>query len=465
MLLRFTVENHRSIRDAQDLLLTASQRIKPEDRRGAVFPVSGTQEQEAVLPAVALYGGNASGKSNVIGALASMSFLIVKSHAERGPVSPLPQQPFLLDHNSPTKPTRLECTFTLSHAKELSSNGTSTEVQPVYTYGFKYTKKEICEEWLYQEGAEAEQDNQLLFRRTTLNQEVILKVGGQLSGENESIRKLTRPNSLFLSAAAQNNHSQLLGIYEYFSRMMIVNNPESFIGVREHSIASLVEKCRNKGKLKEILKQADFGINDVTVKEIELSEDQVEMMRKMSSISSERSTFEDKTTSSIPTHMKRLGFMHSTADGESRVLPYWLESRGTQTFLALLLPALEELSEGSFLVIDELDTSLHPDLCRAFLSLFHSKISNPHGAQLLFSTHDVTLLDSDVLQRDEVWFTEKDSDGASQLTPLTDFKLPPPDQLQHGDIEQAYRRGSFGGVPGTREFLVEPDADQGKEEK
>ncbi|MYA90522.1 MAG: AAA family ATPase, partial [Synechococcus sp. SB0663_bin_10] len=222
MLLHFSVENYRSIRDTQNLLLTASQRIKPEDRRGAVFPIPGTQEQEAALPAVALYGSNASGKSNILEALVLMRFLIAKSHAERRPVSPLPQQPFLLDHDSPAQPTRLECTFTLSHAKELISNGTSTkEVQPVYTYGFKHTKKEICEEWLYQEGAEAEQDSRLLFRRTTLNQEITLEVGDQLSGENENIRKLTRPNSLFLSAAAQNNHSQLLGIYEYFSGMIL----------------------------------------------------------------------------------------------------------------------------------------------------------------------------------------------------------------------------------------------------
>jgi len=156
MLLRFCVENHRSIRDAQELLLTASERIKPEDRRGTVFPVPGTQE--AALPAVALYGSNASGKSGVLEALGWMSGLVVNSHTEMKPVSLILQQPFLLDRDSSTKPTRLECTFTLSHGKELSSNGQATEeVQPVYTYGFKYTQKGICEEWLYQETIEEDQ--------------------------------------------------------------------------------------------------------------------------------------------------------------------------------------------------------------------------------------------------------------------------------------------------------------------
>lgn len=146
MLLRFRVENHRSIRDAQELLLTAaSEPVKPEDRRSAVFPVPGTQE--AALPAVALYGSNASGKSSILEALRLMTSLIVSSHAGMRPRSSIRRHPFLLDHGSPIKPTLLECTFTLRHPKELSSNGQTTkEVQPVYTYGFQYIKERICEE-------------------------------------------------------------------------------------------------------------------------------------------------------------------------------------------------------------------------------------------------------------------------------------------------------------------------------
>ena len=470
MLLRFSVENHRSIRDAQELLLTASERIKPEERRGTVFPVPAIQE--AALPAVALYGSNASGKSNVIEALCWMRQLIVSSHADIKPTSPIPRQPFLLDHDSRTKPTRLECTFTLGHAEELSSNGQTTkEVPSVYTYGFKYTEKEICEEWLYQEAAKEGQDNQLLFRRTTSKGEAILQeVDSKLSGENqiiEIIGKLTRPNSLFLSAAAQNNHPQLLEIYEYFSTIGFIKQPES---IEESLIADRFSESRNQGKLKDILdilRQADIGITDVTVKEVNLPEDQVKIMRELSKIIpqiiSKHTAFEAKVASPGSLPVKHLDFIHSTADGKPRALGYESESRGTQIFLTLLLPALHALSKGLVLVIDELDTSLHPDLSRSLLSLFYRKTSNPHGAQLLFSTHDVTLLDSDVLQQDEIWFTDKDPDGASRLTPLTDFKLPPPGELRHGDIEQAYRLGRFGGVPGSREFLVEIDADQEEE--
>lgn len=470
MLLRFSVGNHRSIRDAQELLLTASERIKPEERRGTVFPVAAIQED--ALPAVALYGSNASGKSNTIEALYWMRQLIVSSHADMKPTSPIPRQPFLLDDDSQAKPTQLECTFTLGCAEELSSNGQTTkEVPPVYTYGFKYTEKEICEEWLYQEAAEEEQDNQLLFRRTTIDGEITLEVtDSQLSEENqiiEIIRKITRPNSLFLSAAAQNNHPKLLKIYKYFFEMIFIGRPEF---IKESSVADCFSDFRDQGKLKDILnilKQADIGITDITVRQTNLPENQIETMRELSKIIpqviSKHTPFEAQIVSPGSMSVKQLDFIHSIDDGKPRSLGYESESRGTQILLTLLMPALHVLYEGLVLVIDELDTSLHPDLSRSLLSLFHRKASNPHGAQLLFSTHDVTLLDSDVLQQDEIWFTDKDSDGASRLTPLTDFKLPPPGEVRHGDIEQAYRRGRFGGVPKSREFLVEFDADQEEE--
>ena len=128
---------------------------------------------------------------------------------------------------------------------------------------------------------------------------------------------------------------------------------------------------------------------------------------------------------------------------------YDSESKGTRTLLSLLIPTLEALAQGSLLVIDELDTSLHPDLARAFVSLFNKEDSNPHGAQLVFSTHDVTLLGSGLIRQDEIWMTDKNREGASEFTPLTDFKL-----RSRDDIERAYRHGRFGGVPTADDFLV-----------
>ncbi|MYF68495.1 MAG: ATP-binding protein [Proteobacteria bacterium] len=129
---------------------------------------------------------------------------------------------------------------------------------------------------------------------------------------------------------------------------------------------------------------------------------------------------------------------------------YDLERKGTRTLISLLIPALEALSTGSLLVVDELDTSLHPDLAKAFVSLFNRESSNPHGAQLIFSTHDVTLLGSGSIQQDEIWMTDKDRDGVSRFTPLTEFKL-----RSRDDIEKAYRKGRLGGVPSADDFYLE----------
>ena len=145
---------------------------------------------------------------------------------------------------------------------------------------------------------------------------------------------------------------------------------------------------------------------------------------------------------------KEIKFIHAATEGSVRDFNYDLESKGTRTLISLLIPALEALSDGSLLVIDELDTSLHPDLVRAFVSLFSKRESNPNGAQLIFSTHDVTLLDTGLIRQDEIWMTDKDHEGASTFTPLTDFKL-----RSRVDFEKAYRNGRFGGAPSTNEFL------------
>ncbi|MDE2742708.1 MAG: AAA family ATPase, partial [Gemmatimonadota bacterium] len=140
----------------------------------------------------------------------------------------------------------------------------------------------------------------------------------------------------------------------------------------------------------------------------------------------------------------------SSDGGNGATFGYHMESKGTRTLISLLIPALQALSQGSLLAIDELDTSLHPDLALAFISLFANRDSNPNGAQLLFSTHDVTILSCDLLRQDEIWMADKNRAGVSKYTPLTEFKL-----RSRDDIEKAYRNGRLGGVPEIDDFAVD----------
>ena len=213
--------------------------------------------------------------------------------------------------------------------------------------------------------------------------------------------------------------------------------------------------------LVELIRQADIGISGIDVKNEGESESAFGSFRDAVQMLSERLGDLDKggslkeSLSGKIRFRKQLRFTHATSEGGTRTLGYDSESKGTRTLLSLLIPALEALARGSLLVIDELDTSLHPDLARAFVSLFNKEDSNPRGAQLVFSTHDVTLLGSGLIRQDEIWMTDKNRDGASEFTPLTDFRL-----RSRDDVERAYRRGRFGGAPAADDFFIAFDDDR-----
>lgn len=454
MLLRFGVANHRSIRDYQELFLSASKRIRHE---GLVIPVPTLKE--AAVPVAAIYGSNASGKSNLIDAMDEIQRAIVRSHMALGATDDIPRYPFQLDDESATKPTRFDCTFTVGDrgAGELGTN----QHEGVYEYGFEYTDTEFRHEWLYRVVRKERQSTHVLFDRWTEDGQVHVSFGNQLRGENRVIANLTRPNSLFLSAAAQNNHPQLTNLYRYFAERWTVVLGDGLMNDVE--VAERLSSYKHTKHLLFLITQADLGITGFSIEEEDLDDDQDELMRDIVGVISkrlDRSGVSGAVTKNLldqMRHRKRFRFIHSAAEGETPEFDYEMESKGTRTLISLLVPALEALSRGSLLVIDELDTSLHPYLARAFMSLFTKVDANSHGAQLVFSTHDVTLLGSEELKQDEIWIANKDFEGTSRFTPLTEFKL-----RSRDDLEKAYRQGRLGGVPDCSDFITDFDRDEFK---
>ena len=452
MLLRFGVANHRSIRDYQELLLSASRRIK---REGLVIPVPTLKE--AAVPIAAIYGPNAAGKSNLIDAMDEMRRAVVQSHKSLGATDRIRRAPFRLDDTAEAKPTRFDCTFTVG--QQGADGQGSDQHESVYEYGFEYTATEFCKEWLYRIVRKERQSTQVLFDRETRDGKVYVKVGSRLPGENRTITNLTRPNSLFLSAAAQNNHPLLTELYRYFvENWMILLEGGA---MRETNIVDRLAGYEHLERLVELINQADIGISRIDVKGGGDSEEDFGFIRDILQMVTERFsdlTKNDSLKEPLSVEMqfrKQLCFIHSTSEDRTWTLGYDSESKGTRTLISLLIPALEALARGSLLVIDELDTSLHPDLARAFVSLFNKEGSNPRGAQIVFSTHDVTLLRGGLIRQDEIWMTDKNRDGVSGFTPLTDFRL-----RSRDDIERAYRHGRFGGVPTADDFLVAFDGDR-----
>ena len=447
MLLRFGAANHRSIYDYQELSLSAS---KATHDGGLVMPVP--TMRESAVPVVAIYGANAAGKSNLIDAIHAIRRHVVGSHTGLHATETIPRDPFAL--NGDAGPTRLDCTFTVDGGA--SHDQAHGALQDVYEYGFEYTGEEFRREWLYRMVRKERLSTQKLFERETEGGTVRVDFGGQLRGENRIIANLTRANSLFLSACAQNNHPQLMALYTYFANNWNVVLSERTMGGMQ--AAERLSNFAHFDRLLDLVRQADVGIDEIDLDEDDVAEDEVELMRDIEWAMTNRRRRSGRSSASSDSPAERmrrrmrLYFVHSVAGGKRAALDYDTQSKGTRTLITLLIPALEALAAGSLLVVDELDTSLHPDLARAFVSLFSKPESNPHGAQLIFSTHDVTLLNSGLLRRDEIWMADKDRQGESRFIPLSDFNL-----RSRDDIERAYRSGRVGGIPLGNEFYIDLD--------
>lgn len=413
-LIEFRTQNHRSLRDEQVLSFVAA----GEDHPGLIR-ASGLNER--LLPAAAIYGANASGKSNVLSALSFMIKAVAESHRIWDPAGGIRRQRHLLVFEG-GKRSLFVVQIVLAGAR--------------YEYGFSVTDDDVVEEWLYAWPSGRKQE---WYSRD----EQSFTFGRNLAGENKAIEALTRPNSLFLSAAAQNNHPQLTPIYQWFhDRVRILDlfgptTPDRRLGRASSWWAQFTEKNltlpnvlpdldRRRTQVRSLLASSDLGIENFMVEE-------------------DRSV--DRGPRDAELRGPRLTFAHENKSNLGRAwFDFEEESTGTQVLVSLLPHLLDIMEAGGLLAIDEMN-SLHPMLALAIVQLFQDPAQNPRGAQLLFTTHETTLLgnllsDPPPLRREQVWLTEKDREGATHLYPLSDFSPRPTENLQRG-----YLQGRYGAVP------------------
>lgn len=411
MLIRFRAENFRSIREEQELSLVAAALSGHPETLVPAGP--GLQ----LLRAAAVYGPNASGKSALFHALSFMRTAVIDSHRNWHPNGGIPRIPFSLDQTSASSPSLV--------AVDLLIGGVR------YEYGFTADSIRVHEEWLY---AYPKGRRQEWFTRDA-SRDVEFAFSRSLVGENRAISALTRPNSLLLSAAAQNNHEQLMPVFEWFSQKLSIVDDSS----RRHFERYAVKLCSNdldRRSLLASLVSADLGITDIEFAEAGFAADD----EGASGLSLDPGTAGMR---SAIFDTARVRLWHSAAGtGPSIALPFEQESRGTRTLFGLLGILGWCLNVGGTLVVDELDQSLHSHLARQIVGRFLSPATNPRAAQLLFNTHDTNLLGEDLFRRDQVWFTEKTSDGATRLFPLTDFRA-----RKYENLERGYLQGRYGAVP------------------
>lgn len=411
MLIRFRVENFRSIREEQELSMVAS--ALTEHPETLVAAGSGVQ----LLRAAAVYGPNASGKSALFHALSFMRQAVVHSHRSWTPNGGVPRTPFALDQSSQTEPSLFAVDVLVGGVR--------------YEYGFTADSKRVHEEWLH---AYPRGKKQAWFTRDA-SRDVEFAFSRSLPGENRAISALTRPNSLFLSAAAQNNHDQLMPIYQWFAQNLWIVDDDTRSSFENYA----VDLCRdepNRQSLLASLVSADLGVTDIEFAEGGFAPEAQDDFR-LSASPDAADPFQ------LFFHTTRVRLWHSGGDFEPSVaLPFEQESRGTRTLFGLLGILNWCLGRGGTLVVDELDQSLHSHLARQIVARFTSPAGNPRAAQLLFNTHDTNLLSEDLLRRDQVWFTEKTFDGATRLFPLTDFQA-----RKNENLERGYLQGRYGGLP------------------
>jgi len=408
MLLEFRVRNYRSIRDEQALTLVAS---GDKELAATHLAPTGLKAAPNALRSVVVYGPNASGKSSLLRALDYLRAVVAESATIIQPGQTYNVQPFKLDAASAQQPTEFEITFLLSGVR--------------HQYAFSMTPQRIVSESLLV--YRSSKPTQLFSRQHVEGDRYDYEFSTYLTGPRKLWQESTRPNALFLSMAAQLNSEQLSPVFNWIVRN-ITFLPAGASVLPDFTTALLATE-QGRTSIREFLSAADISIADVQAVPRKGMHAQWVMGASGLQASQEEREF------MMPV------FEHSTPKGSAK-FELHDESEGTQRLYGLIAPVLDCLRDGHVLVVDELDSSLHTLLVRRLITMFQTPELNPNGAQLIFSTHDTSLLDHTLFRRDQIWFTEKDADQATCLYPLTDFS-----PRKQEAWERGYLAGRYGAVP------------------
>ncbi len=426
MILQFSVSNYRCFRKLQTLNLAASSQDKTLPDNCIVTDLPGLAGKRWVK-GLALYGANASGKTTILLALGALAEMVRLSALMTDPKDPIPQiEPFALAPGEPESPTAFALVFVAEDIR--------------YEYRVAATRERIWHESLR---AFPKAKEQLWF-----NRDWNAECGNYTwSPERPSgfqrdtqLEGYTLSNMLFLSKAVASNRTELEPVFRWFKdRLKSLNLGVGSVPLRRLTLKMLQAQMPLHHRIVELLRCADLGVTGARSIEERASDEQIERWSK-----SLGKTIVDKDHLAAALKDLRLKpeLMHRASSAAELPLPWNSESAGTRQLFGLAGLWLDFLSNGYTVCVDELETSMHPLMVRELLRLFFSATENPHGAQILFTTHNPLLLDATLLRRDQVWFTDKDANGEAHLYPLTDYSPRKGESLVRG-----YLSGRYGAVP------------------
>jgi uncharacterized protein len=427
MLLQFTVENFLSFREEAVLNLTVAEGVA--DRSHSAYTQVGG---ERVLRCVALYGPNASGKSNLIRALDVARRIVVEGYR---PNENIDVTPFRLDESWAGRPSRFSFHYQAGDSR--------------YEYAFSARRSVVEEEALYRV---SELGSELVFERVDAPAGPQFTFGESLRADAERagfirfVGQGTRKNQLFLTEAAERNVAELAEARAWFERSLFVVYPHTNEGFG--SLARLLEEAEAKAFFSNLLAKLDLGIDELVPERTGVPYPPAdEGVRRRITLEGRAHDeldefFEDESGEMIPIALRT---RRKTAQRKSVTFDVREESDGTQRLLELLRYLYFASGDRLVLVVDELERSLHPLMTRLLVETFLGQIPQA-GRQLIFTTHDTNLLNRSLLPPDAVWFVQKDAGGASKLHSLAEFQ---PAQLREltGRLEEGYLQGRFGAIP------------------
>jgi len=418
MLIEFKVGNFLSFKETVTFSMVASD-IDSQDSdldTNSVFPIN---KELNLLKTAAIYGANASGKSNLAKAFRFMRKFVINSSKEMPVTEPIDVEVFRLSSEMSGLPSFFEITFFVD--------------QKIYRYGFQITTEEIVKEWLYCTSKTREFN---LFKRNKKD----ITINKKYFSEGQGLEQRTKQNSLFLSVSAQFNVKLSEQLLEWFADLRVFSGERSHEPFHENTALKLFESPKMKQDVIGLIKELDLSISDISIKNMspeDLSQNIPEEIKRiiLSSIRYQVQTFHDKYNKKG----ELIGQEQFDLD-ES-------ESEGTKKVFYLSLLLLNALRNRQILVIDELDAKLHPLITHKIVQLFNSQEYNPHSAQLIFMIHDTNLLNtslfgSRLLRRDQVWFTEKNQQGATDLYSLAEYDI-----REDSHFEADYIHGKYGAIP------------------
>lgn len=434
MLIQFSVRNFKTFKERVTLNLLASNYDKTTREEDNVF--FNEKFEHRLLKSTVTYGANASGKSKFIDALAFMKKFIITSSKDSQKGDSIKIEPFRLSTETENEPSEFEVVF--------------IDSETTYRYGFEVNEKEVVAEWLYVK--EKTKEIELFYRDF---QDFEFHNRKFSKGKTLVKEGLVRNNALLLSVSAQFNDELAEHVITWFKGMGIIS------GLREEGYEGYTMRKANdskfKSKILNLLKAADLGIQDIQIEKLDLDKLPTDLPKELRELIQKKVEEDDEAefmSDILTTHKKfnedkvAIDDVHFSMDID--------ESFGTKKFFALTGPVLDSLEKGKVLIVDELDSKLHPNLVCKIVSLFNSKEHNPKNAQLIFNTHDTNLLNSGLFRRDQIWFTEKNKYGEANLFSLADFKSG--EVRKNEQFEENYIRGKYGAVPflGFFEEIISP---------